>query len=374
MKFILKLTPFATSLMLLFLTSSPAFALDPILRDFHSVRAAGMGDVRYTTGLFEENLYANPAHSTDNPENLLELPQISVEASGASITAMNSLINSGSHGLSAFANNVGKPLSARLQLLFPGYYSRHFITDKWSFGLGMTMTAQTIAEVSQAASIDPTTFIAMGPAINLARRFLDDDRLSVGVTAHAEFRANAQSAFSVQEFLSGESVSDAIKGGNGLGYDFDLGTTFKPHWTLGGFKYELGFAINNILGGQYDNISHPISSWPGNPFQSYRSYNLGVSGTHDHVLFFRSVILAIEMTDMGNNVDGSLYRCLHLGGEAKWALFAARLGISQGYLTAGFGIDLKLLTINVATYAEELGLNPGVMEDRRYAAQLGFQI
>jgi hypothetical protein len=32
------------------------------------------------------------------------------------------------------------------------------------------------------------------------------------------------------------------------------------------------------------------------------------------------------------------------------------------------------MSLNVASYAEELGLNPGVMEDRRYAAELGFQI
>lgn len=79
-----------------------AHANSPILRDFHSIRAAGMGDVRYTTGLFEENFYANPARSTENPENLFQLPKISLEASTASITAVNSLIKSGSNGLSAF--------------------------------------------------------------------------------------------------------------------------------------------------------------------------------------------------------------------------------------------------------------------------------
>lgn len=356
------------------LFTTKANALSPILRDFHSVRAAGMGDVRYTTGFFEENFYANPARSSDNPENLFQLPQLSFEASGASITALNSLIGAGNKGLSAFADNVGKPLSARAQMVFPGYYNRHFITDQYSFGVGLTVAAQTIAEVSQAGTIDPTTFMAAGPAVNLSRRFLEENRLSVGINAHAEVRVNSKSSYSLQQYFAGEKVADVIKGGNGIGFDFDLGTTFKPHWTLGDFKCELGFAINNILGGQYKNISHPIASWQGDPFQSHRAFNFGVSALHDHFWFFSSILLAIEMTDIGNNINGSIYKNLHLGSEFKWKALAARLGVSQGYLTAGFGVDLWLFQVNVATYAEELGLNPGVMEDRRYAAQIGFQI
>ena len=351
-----------------------AFALNPILRDFHSVRAAGMGDVRYTTGIFEENLYANPARSTDNPENLLQLPQLSFEASGATLTALNSLLKSGSNGLQAFSDNVGKPLSARFQMVFPGYYHRHFITDAWSFGLGMTVTSQTIAQVSDSGTIDPTTLVSAGPVVNLARRFLEEDRLSVGINARAELRANSKPNYSLEEFLSGTQIANVVKGGNGLGYDFDLGTTFKPHWKLGDFQYELAFAINNILNGQYKNVSHPISGWTSDPFQSARSYNLGVSATHDHFWFFKSILLSLELTDLGNNPNGSIYRCVHMGSEFKWKILAARAGISQGYLTAGFGIDLIFLNLNIATYAEELGLNPGVMEDRRYAAQLGFEI
>jgi len=258
-------------------------------------------------------------------------------------------------------------------MVFPGYYNRHFITDAWSFGVGLTVSTQIIAQVSQSGTIDPTAVLAAGPVINLARRFLDD-RLSIGVNAHAEVRGNSQSNYSVEQYLGGDPISNVVKGGNGLGYDFDLGTTFKPHWTLGQFQYELAFAVNNILNGQYKNVSHPISGWSGDPFQSSRSYNFGLSVLHDYFWFFKFFLLAAELTDLGNNPDGSIYRCVHLGSEFKWKLLAARLGISQGYLSAGFGVDLIYFNVNVATYSEELGLNPGVMEDRRYAAQIGFEI
>ena len=352
-----------------------AFAYAPIIQDFHSVRAAGMGDVRYTTGEFEENFYANPARITDNPDSRFQLPQLSFEAGSNAISTLSSLTGSGNKGLSGFKNSVGEPLSARFQMVFPGYYSRHFITDQWSFGIGMLVSAQTVAEVGQSGAIDPLVLMNVGPSFTLARRLLDEDRLSVGITGRTEFRANANSNFSIENFLSGTNVSDVVKGGNGAGFDFDLGTTFKPHWTLGGFSYQVGFAINNILDGKYTNIGKPIkTNWSSDPIQSPRTYNFGVAGRHTNLLFFNSVLFALEVTDIGNNANGSFYRLLHAGGEATWKDLLFRLGMNQGYYTAGFGIDLGFFNLNLATYGEELGLNPGIMEDRRYAAELGFQI
>ena len=365
---------FIALLSLFILLGSDALAYAPILHEFTSVRAEGMGDVRYTTGLYEENFFANPARATDNPEDQFQLPKLSVEAGSATIGTIGSLTSSGSNGLSTFKDAVGKPLSARVQMVFPAYYNTNFLTDYWSLAAGMIVSAQTVPELSQAGTIDPTTLIAAGPAITLGRRLLDEHRLSVGLTLHTEFRANSKSSYSVQDFLGGTNISEALKGGNGLGYDFDVGTTFKPHWTLGGFEYLLSFAINNGLNGKYDQISKPISSWGGDPLQSNRTYNFGVSATKSDVLFFDSIVFAIESTDNGNNPDGSIYRTLHLGTEAIWKDLAFRAGVNQGYFTAGVGLDLGFFDVNFATYGEELGLNPGVLEDRRYAVELGFQI
>jgi hypothetical protein len=132
--------------------------------------------------------------------------------------------------------------------------------------------------------------------------------------------------------------------------------------------------VNNILGGQYKNIAKPIKSWAGDPYASKRSYNFGLSGVRKDFFGLNSLTLAIETTDNGNNTNGSFYRTLHMGAEAVWKLFHFRTGLNQGYVTGGFGLDLKVLKINLATYGEELGLNPGVFQDRRYALDLGFQI
>lgn len=355
------------------LLGTEALAYRPILRDFNSVRTAGMGNIRYTVGQFEENFFANPARSTENPENLLQLPQLSFETSSGTLSSIKDLISSGD-GLAAFQNSMGKPLSVRTQMVFPAYFSREFFDEKMSFGIGAFFSAQMIPTVSQSGQIDPTTAITAGPVINLARRFLEEDRLSIGINVRTQVRASSNSSFSIQDFLSGTDLGSAIKGGSGLGIDGDIGALFHPHWGLGGFRYEVAAAINNVLGGKYNNLGRPIASWAGDPYRTKTSFNFGISAKKTDAWIFDHWLLAMETTDIGNNDFGSFYRTLHFGTEAAWSVFRLRGGINQGYFTAGLGIDLAFFQLNLATYGEELGLNPGVLEDRRYALQLGFQI
>jgi hypothetical protein len=369
---------FKTSLLLSTLTlgvAQSAFATyTPIIRSFHSVRTAGMGDVRYTTGLYEENFFANPARMTANGENRFQLPKFSFEVGSSALGAFSDLLSAGDSGLSAAAESVGKPLSARFQLVLPAYYANEFTGPEWSLGVGLIYGAQTTTVVSQTGYIDPITLVNAGFAFTLARRLLEDNRLSVGATLHTEFRASSNSVFSVRQFLSGTDLTNAIKGGSGIGLDFDLGTTFRPHWKTFGMEYLLAFSINNLLGGQYTNLGGKLADWSGNPLQSNRSFNLGLSASKKEWGPFDLVTIALESTDIGNNPDGSFFRTLHVGSEAKWKKLAARLGFNQGYIAAGFGLDTGFFSLNLATYGEEMGLNAGTLQDRRYALEFGFHI
>jgi hypothetical protein len=353
--------------------SSPALAISPIVRSYQSVRAAGMGNVRYTTGLYEENFYANPGRTSENPNKKFQLPKFTIEAGSGALSSVKDLVNSKGGGLSAVSNSVGKPISARFQLGFPAYFTDSFISREWSMGVGVLMSAQMVGNVSQSGSITPSTVIGGGPAITIARRFLEEERLSVGVTTHAEFRATSGNAFSIIDFLKG-SVASSLRGGSGMGIDFDLGATFRPHWGLGGFNYELGLAFNNLLGGKYNNLGGKIGGWNGDPTATPTSVNFGVAARKDDLWKFNSFMMALEFTDIGNNKNGSLFKTLHFGAEAQWKSIALRTGINQGYLCGGLGFDFGFFMLNASTYGEELGLNAGVLEDRRYALDFGFQI
>ena len=84
--------------------------------------------------------------------------------------------------------------------------------------------------------------------------------------------------------------------------------------------------------------------------------------------------MAFEITDVLNNRNGSIFKLFHLGGETHLKLLAFRAGLNQGYWTAGLGIDLRFLTLDFASYGEELGLNAGSLEDRRYTMTIGLHI
>ena len=351
---------------------SPALAFSPIIRDYESVRTEGMGGVRYSTGFYEDNFYANPARTTENPESMFQLPKFTIEAGSGTLSSLSSLLGKSS-GVSAVSGNIGKPLSAKFQFLFPAYYKREFLAPFWSFGVGMQTSAQLVSEVSQTGIITPTTVIGAGPVITIARRLLPEDRLSVGLNTHVEGRATSGNAFSIIDFLKGNAAT-SLRGGSGVGIDFDLGTTFRPHWGLGGFNYELGFATNNILGGTYSNLGGKIADWAGAPIPSLRSFNFALAARKDDLWKFKSFMMALEFTDIGNNTNGSIFRTLHIGTEAKWKFLAIRGGINQGYFAAGLGFDFGFFCMDASTYGEEMGLNVGSFEDRRYAIDFGFQI
>ena len=137
----------------------------------------------------------------------------------------------------------------------------------------------------------------------------------MGTTAHAIYRLSSNSNFSFLDLIQGKSLSPLQTGGQGAMVDFDLGATYAvPIFPYSGFKYNVGAAVNNVLGGGYSNLGlHPISSLtqllPPNP----GLWVLGFSITRDSWWKFSNTTFAFEATDMGNNTDGSFYRTLHFG-------------------------------------------------------------
>ena len=67
----------------------------------------------------------------------------------------------------------------------------------------------------------------------------------------------------------------------------------------------------------------------------------------------------------GLNING--------GVEVELPLLTLRGGVSQGYYTAGAGVDLGFIRADVATWAIELGAYPGQHPDRRYMGQVTIE-
>ncbi len=69
---------------------------------------------------------------------------------------------------------------------------------------------------------------------------------------------------------------------------------------------------------------------------------------------------AFLTTDQDRERPRSYWTRLHMGTELRLlSFFDLRLGINQGYVTTGFGVNLGVLRVNYAIYRQEFGRYPG---------------
>jgi len=351
------------------------FALDQIIRPFTSARSTGMGGVRYTTGLYEENFFANPARVAANPVWRVDIFNQLIEANSSLIQNMGQLSGGGDE-VSNAANTAGSNNHIRIQTILPAFYFPQIFSSRSSFALGLIQSTQADISLRRNLSIDPTAIVDIGPAFTFARRMMKEDRLTVGMTGHVTYRAATKESFSTIDYLKLGKFDFKKSAGEGMHYDFDLGSTYTLPWKPKGWRLQPGIAVNNILGGKYKNIGADfIKGETGKPPAQPTTVNFGTSATKPDFLHLNNAIFAFEVHDIGNNKNGSLFRLIHVGTEVKlkdW--FALRAGIGQGYLSAGVGFDLPLFKIDLTTYGEELALNSGEYEDRRYALRIGISL
>lgn len=72
--------------------------------------------------------------------------------------------------------------------------------------------------------------------------------------------------------------------------------------------------------------------------------------------------------------ESQIGKKLHIGLEVDLPLIDIRAGLHQGYYALGAGFDIGVMRADLATYGVELGEYPGQHQDRRYMAQITFDI
>jgi hypothetical protein len=186
----------------------------------------------------------------------------------------------------------------------------------------------------------------------------------IGLTAKRINRTGTNIPIGPSELASANSTlleSEFKRRGNG--YGLDLGTTFS---VPGPVSPSLSFVYKNM--GQ-TTFSHEEGA--GAPPPIPPEFIIGSAVKFD--AFLVSVTPSFDytyVTDAGIQTG----KKIHLGLEIDLPLIALRAGLNQGYYTLGAGLDMGPLRIDVATYGVELGEYPGQQEDRRYIAQLTFEL
>ncbi len=350
-----------------------ASAQQQIVHPWIAIRSMGMGGVRTSTGLYEENFFGNPARVTENPKPKFSLFDLMLESKTATIGNVYDLVANSDAAQEKLSDTAGENNHARVQFtLFSFYLPNH---GKWSYAFGFFTGLQSDLALRRSYQINPGVIADIGPAFTIGRKFLDDENLSIGATVQASYRVSSTDrAFSLIDLVQGRKLSPADSGGDGGGVDGSLGAYYKIPYAIENWLFTTGFSINNVLGGKFQQFSFKINTGGNAPIPQSRSYNVGVSSKRSTWWKLSDTVFAFEVNDIGLNNGGSFFRLLHFGGETRYGIATPRLGFNQGYICAGLGLDFRVLTLDLATYGEEMSLNAGGLQDRRIALKFGLQI
>ncbi len=191
--------------------------------------------------------------------------------------------------------------------------------------------------------------------------------LHVGITAKLLGRVGGQKRFTVVDFIGQDALGLDDLGGFGAGADFDVGVVWSPKGTSG-----VGVSLNNVLATEFP----WVRSGETPPPALARMVSLGVFTTTG-ALVWRADLSEIQLggesdPELGHR-GGSLFK--HVNAGVEWKLsrgFQLRAGLHQGSVCAGFGVTAPFLRFDVATWGEELGLNPGTLSNRRFGLRLAL--
>jgi hypothetical protein len=334
------------------------------------VRPLGMGNAFVGQADDFNALYYNPAGlawlNTWTFEILSLRGEVSANTTNA-ISDISTFASSGSGSTDATIELIqkqgGKPLGLNLGL------EPFFVMPHFGFALAIEMPTQLTFhnDITFDVNAGPRLYFPVGFAASFLR-----NRLAVGFNAKALGQMGVDRSFDIDSLdnltngTSGEgSLGDYVLGGYGLG--FDTGILFRPD-----AKRSTTFGISVLdVGGTAFKPTSTGTGTMGAPETRQPSVNTGIS--------FKPVKTASQYVSVNADVVAinqpvHFSKKVNLGAEYGLGEFLkVQGGLHQGEWTAGLQLDIMLLKLRLATYAEQLGTAAGqdeILSDRRYAMHL----
>jgi len=169
----------------------------------------------------------------------------------------------------------------------------------------------------------------------------------------SELRLQAQTVQNTDEFA--ETFLDTLPDPQN-GMAFDIGFMFSP-------LTDLDVGVNIMDLGSVGGESLPMHFNIGGAYFISQVAELPV---------INSAIVTADIRDFFNSDGVSLFHRLHFGAEIGIPMVQVRTGLNQGYVTAGFGIDLFILTLDYAYFGQEMGDHLGWEPEFSHVLQLGI--
>ncbi len=372
-------------LLLVFLLLFSPVMSEAIIHHLHqSPRAMGMGDAYVAIANDYSAIFYNPAGLARREDETETNLNMDFTGSSNFQSFMNDISAAGgdeTQVIEVLNRYNGDAFSLRLAPLNGAY-----VAPKWGiaftpldFSMRMMMHAGFGPTIKTTVYADSTLAISYGDDV----RDQYHGRLSWGVTGKFVNRAYMDKFIISTEIASDPNIISPDDLVEGYTIDADIGLLYTPAFKAEVFDWlqyvrpTFGLVIRNVAESGFKNSLklYNRNEQTEQPEKLYRVIDIGSKWEYPSVFLFsgRGVLDVRDIL----HPEFSMKKGLHLGFEFDWVVSnwwkgAYRIGMSQGYLTAGISAKLSTFSMDLVTFAEDIGTYTVAKESRQYLLRLNL--
>lgn len=355
-----------------------------VYQQYQSVRAMGMGNAFTAVADDYATLFYNPAGLARLEEGQLNLSlggYVDTKFPGFySDVSSQAASNDPQKIADVLSKNFGNTYTARLSLL-----QAVWVRPNWGIALlPVDLNIDMSIHQTGGAAIDliahQDTTLAYGRGWDVAW-FGKDQHMSLGITGKAIYRGYFNKALLASDLALDGNILSGKDANEGLTVDADFGLLWSPTiskkswWHIA--KPSVGIVVHNIADYGFQTNFHLIDKNSGQADKLQRRVDVGTKLDLPDWWIWRTRIAA-DLKDIGAD-NFTLKKGSHVGAEFLWKIRSWwqggwRVGLNQTYFTAGLTATLGVFTLDLVTYADELGASDAPKSVRNYGfrASLDF--
>ncbi len=361
-----------------------------IHHQYQSLRALGMGDAFVAVANDYSSIFYNPAglaRRTDGQINLsfdAGMTPKFIDISKQIQDAQNTT-GTESDKQQAIIDVINKNAGSTFGLRFMGP-NGIWVRPNWGVAvIPVDLSVQMDLHNQVGPAINTTVYADSTVAYAYAKDFdwIPDSRFSMGVTGKFVNRGYVSKPVTAMEAAVDPNLVKKEDLMEGYTVDADVGALWTPNIPAEGWlswlslaRPTFGAVVRNVGElGFAQSLKLINKSKTDAPEKLFRVVDIGTRWEYPTVWIFGGRG-TLDVRDIGHPLF-SLKKGLHVGFEFDWVVTNwwkghYNVGLSQGYLTGGVGMQLGIFNLDAVTYSEDVGPYNFPQESRMYMVRLNM--